>query len=141
MKDFDALRSEREQRDRSFRIAGRDFRFRPAIPAQTYSLYLELMDKMSEGRWPEASFETLNATMVDLLELDDREAWADVLAASNGNPISFEDIADIIDYCVSVQTGRPTAPRSPSSPTGGSGSTKSTDASDSPAAAAQTDSI
>lgn len=131
MKDFDALRAEREQRDRSFKIAGHEFRFRPALPAETYSLYLELMDKMSEGRWPEGSFDTLQATMLALLEDDSRDVWLRAVGDNVANPISFEDVADIIDYCVSVQTGRPTQPRSLSGGTGESGSTKSTDGSDS----------
>lgn len=138
MKDFDALRAEREQRERTFKIAGRDFSFRAALPAEQYSLYLELMDKMSEGRWPEGSFDTLNSTMLQLLDDGSHAAWDEVLASRNGNPVSFEDMADIIDYCVGVQTGRPTQPRSPSGRTDESGGTRLTVASDSPAAPALT---
>lgn len=134
MKDFDALRSEREQRERTFKIAGREFRFRPALPAQQYSLYLELMDQMSAGRWPEGSFDTLNGTILELLDEDSRVDWEVVLAERGGNPISFEDMADVIDYCVAIQTGRPTQPRGLSGSSGGNGSTRSTDGSGSQAA-------
>lgn len=141
MKDFDELRREREQRERSFRIAGREFFFRPALPAAQYSLYLELMDKMREGRWPEGSFETLNETVLQLLEEESRDHWRVTIAENNGNPVSFEDIADVIDYCVAVQTARPTKPRSLSGSTGESGGTPSTDGSGSREEQAPTRSI
>jgi len=141
VKDFDTLRSQREQRERTFKIAGREFQFRPALPAQTYSLYLELMDKMAEGHWPEGSFDTLNATMLALLEPDYRDVWAEAIGDGGANPVSFEDIAEIIDYCVSVQTGRPTKPPSVSTASGGNASTRSTDVSDSPEVPARLSSI
>lgn len=141
MKDFDTLRSQREQRERTFKIAGHEFRFRPALPAHSYSLYLELMDKMSEGRWPEGSFDTLNGTILALLEPDYHDLWGQVIDESSDNPVSFEDLSDIIDYCVSVQTGRPTKPPSVSTVSGGNGSTRLTDVSDSPEPLAQPSSI
>jgi hypothetical protein len=128
-KDFDALRKQREQRERSFTIAGREWHFRPALPAETYSLYLELMDQMSQGRWPSGAFDILNGTILALLEDGEQEAWEEIVAVRNGNPLSFEDLSDVIDYCVGIQTGRPTQPRSPSGTTGGSGGTSSTDGS------------
>lgn len=140
-KNFDELRAEREARDRSFTIAGHEFRFRPAIPAHQYSLYLELMDRMSEGRWPPGSFDTLNATVLELLEPDQRDAWEHALANGGQHPISFEDISKIIEYAVEVNSGRPTTPPSASGSTAGSGGTRSTDASASPAAEGSPDLI
>lgn len=134
MKDFDALRSEREQRDRTFKIAGREFKFRPALAAEKYSLYLHLADEQAQARWPEESFEIMNGTILELLEPDSREAWNEVIGNSLDHPISLLDMDQIIQHCVAVQTGRPTAPLSSSGTQGGSGSTTSTGGSESPAA-------
>lgn len=133
-KNFDELRAEREARDRSFTIAGHEFRFRPAIPAQQYSLYLELFDQMSEGRWPPGSFDTLNATILELLEPDSRPTWEAALANGSDHPISFDDMMGIVQNVIEVNAGRPTEPRSASGSTAGSGGTRSTDGSASPAA-------
>jgi hypothetical protein len=136
MKDFDALRSEREQRERTFKIAGREFRFRPAVPAEKYSLYLHLADQQSKANWPEESFEIMNGTILELLEPESRDAWNEVISNHLDHPISLLDMDQIIQHCVAVQTGRPTTPLSPSGTQGGSGSTTSTDASASAAAPA-----
>jgi hypothetical protein len=137
MKDFDALRTEKDRDERSFKIAGQVFHFQPVMPAQQYGLYLELVDRWENGRWPAGSWDILNATVFSLLEEDDREAWQKLVASDNGDgAVGFVEMFRIIEHCVEVQSGRPTEQPSPSGGMAESGGTRSTAASASPAAPA-----
>lgn len=139
MRDFDAERAERENRERTFRLGGHEFRFRPALEARTYSTYLELMDRMAGGAWPEGSFDVLNATVLALLEPEYHERWSELVAVPAegprvANPVTFDEIVSVIEFCVESQTVRPTSRSSVSGSSGDNGSTRSTGVSGSPAA-------
>ena len=139
MRDFDAERAERENRERTFRLGGHEFRFRPALEARTYSTYLELMDRMAGGAWPEGSFDVLNDTILALLEPDYHATWNDLVAIPvdgprRANPVTFDEMVSVIEFCVEAQTVRPTSRSSASGSSADNGTTRLTDASASLAA-------
>lgn len=132
MKDFDEARRERLQRDRSFRIAGREFVYRPAVPPEALFGWFDMSADTPEAE----AIATIDATIVEFLEPEYREAWREARDPDAENPITRDDMLELARWLLSEQAGRPTGQQSGSSTGPGLRGTSSTDGSSSPVAAA-----
>ena len=133
-KDFDALRTRQEQRDRNFIIGGREWHVREAIPARTVTEYVRVAQQISRSTWPDDTYDVLNGSILTCLEPSDHEAWREMVANGGSHPVTVNEMLAIMEHCIEATAERPTSPPSPSGTTGGSGTTTSTDGSGSPAA-------
>lgn len=132
MKDFDERRRERAARDRGFTLGGEQFVMKPGVRPEILVAY--------EGIPPEATPEqkigVLDGVIIGFLE-DEAEAtvrWTRARAIED-NPVTLQDMQDLIEWLIEQQTGRPTGQPSVSSPGGGGTVTPLTAASSSPVAA------
>lgn len=140
MKDFDAIRAERQQRDgQTFKLAGQQFTLKPDMPARAISDYADLDTYTVEnGQIPPGTFDTLARCIGSTLVTADQERWHDLLAQELENPITLEDMLAVANFMVEVTAHRPTKPLSSSGDTAGNDGRKSTDDSGSPAETAPT---
>lgn len=135
MKDFDALRSSREQHDRTFKLGGEIFTFRASIvPEEAAELYDHLdgftppLPLLEEVALVERAIKTF-------LEPGCRDLW-DRVRAEADPPITHEDIQRTVGYILEVILGRPILQLDGSGGTPSSTGTRSTGVSDSRAALA-----
>ena len=106
MKDFDALRANREQQDRTLKLSGREFRFRPATrPEETAELF-DWLDGFT-GPMPQVEATALcDRAIKTLLEPESAPVW-DEVRRENDPPVTQTEILAIIAHILEVQTGRP----------------------------------
>ena len=123
MKDFDVI----PDVDRSFKIGGKVFRFKPSLPARLRAEYEDVVfDPASKSV---VILAATDAYIVGCLEPGQDEAWHQVRADDAERPISADDLRDIIQHIEGVATGRPTEQPSDSTGQSASTGTESTDAS------------
>lgn len=109
MKDFDTARAERLNRERVFRIGGRDFTYRASVAPES----LLAWDQREEKDGQEF-LDVIDETVIAFLEPGQEEAWSQVRAADVENPLNISDIVDVIQWLFGEQSGRPTGPPSES---------------------------
>lgn len=128
MKDFDTERAIREQRDRRFKIAGREFTFRAAVSPDAFAEYVDLVSGQIDPPQREAAdVAILDRTMLAFLTPDCHDAWTEARHDDGiDNPITTGDIHALISWMSEVQAGRPTAPSLLSGSGDGSSGTTST---------------
>lgn len=140
-KDFDTDRAERENKPRvGFKIGGVQFECRRAIPPEVLARYLNMGDHSDE----EDTIAVLDDTILSFLTPESEASWLAMrktqLAVKEDNPVSTDDLVEVIRYLMAATSGRPTTPPSDSpSPQGGNG-TGSTEPFSAPEAAASTSS-
>ncbi len=130
MKDFDAARKEREQRDRGFLIGGEKFVRRAGLRPEEILLWNEATSgekAPTEKQWIEVYDETILA----MLEPGQDEKW-EAVRANTESPLTVSDLLELIKWLLSEMTGRPTGPPSDSSAGRDSTGTTSMDDSGSP---------
>lgn len=135
MKDFDALRAQRESRDRTFKIAGRTFRYRPATRPEEVAELFDWLDGFTPMLPQLDALAVLDRAMVVLLEPDCRDDWQ-AARADTDEPITQNEILEILAEILEVQTGRPILQLAASSGSASGNGTSSTGGSGSPAAPA-----
>lgn len=129
MKDFDIIRAEnREHGDREFTLLGREFRFKPYLPAGVFD---ELTDELTNADW-EAAFHRIMAA--DVLEPGQTITWSEVRDEKE-RPLSIYELVLVLNHVREVTSGRPTEPSSDSTLSPLRRGTSSTENSPSPAAA------
>lgn len=104
MKDFDAERKIRE--DRSFRIGGKDFHFRPSVQQEKVDLYFDSLSNIDL-----TNAETLKVCDELILAGLDEECaddWRAVRAVDAPIPLMSKNIHDVIGYMLEVMLDRPT---------------------------------
>lgn len=160
MKDFDAERRARLERDRSFQLGGETFTMRPSVAPEATLRWsqmamgeigvereLPVLDGKGEATGnirtrkivPEAeALDIFDETVLAFLEPGQEEKWATVRGADVELPLTIDDLRELIEWLFEAQTGRPTGPSSDSTPGSGdaTSTTTSTVASGSPAEAA-----
>lgn len=111
MKNFDEAREARIGRDRSFQIGGEPFVLRSGIRPEALEEY-ETMT--SDTRGGEA-LRIIDDLIISMIEPDgDAEArWLN-LRKQDEDPITMEDMGELVDWMISEMTGRPTTAPSPS---------------------------
>lgn len=132
MKDFDELRANREQQDRTFRLSGREFRFRAATrPEETAELF-DWLDGFAPPMPQIEATALCDRAIKALLEPDSAPLW-DEVRSEDDPPVTQTEILAIIAHILEVQTGRPILQLDGSGGTPSSTGTRSTGASASPA--------
>lgn len=130
MKDFDVI----PERDRSFKIGGVTFTFKPSLPARLRAEYEDIVFD------PESKSTTIlvatDRYILACLTPGQEEAWAAVRDDNAERPVSAEDLRGILAHIEEVTAGRPTEPSSASTGKPPGTGTGSTAGSPSPVAAA-----
>ena len=125
------VRAERVNPDRRFKIAGREFTFRPSIPADDMAAYEDGM--LAGGATSKELLQVMDGFIVSCLEPGQEETWREARRAhENGHgevAITAGDLDEVIRHMIEVTTGRPTGRRSDSGEKQSSTGTGSTDAS------------
>lgn len=123
MKDFDTKRKERSDRDRSFKIGGETFVRRTGLRPEI----LLPWEKIGDDTPASEVLETIDLLVTDFIESgDDAVARYKALREREDDPVTLEDLQELVEWLVAEQTGRPTGPPSGSTPSGapqGNGST------------------
>ncbi len=128
MRDFDETRAAITDRDRRFKIGGREFDVLPQpLPARVLATYFDLLDS------PEGT-ENLNAKIVDAADaviragLDDggRDQWDALRADGSSTPLSIRDVQQVASHVIEVTSVRPTGQSSGSGSGSGNPGTSST---------------
>lgn len=113
MKDFDTKRKERSDRDRSFQIGGETFVRRTGLRPEV----LLPWEKIGEDTPASEVLETIDLLVTDFIEPgDDAVARYQALRARDDDPVTLEDLQELVEWLVSEQTGRPTGLPSGSTP-------------------------
>lgn len=132
MKDFDEARKERAERDRSFKIGGETFVMKTGVRPEVLASYEEIdTDKPALE-----VIGLVDEVILGMMENGDgsHERYRDLRAREN-DPLSLEDLRDVVQWLIEEQTGRvPTQPLSPSGPGPERTRTRSTGGSSSKAA-------
>lgn len=131
MKDFDVIRAERVNADRTFRLAGEDFTFRASVGADQLAQYEDAMVQVTASATDLLA--AMDSYILACLEPGQDEKWR---TARNGGaelPVSVGDMRAVIDHINEVITGRPTGKPSDSSTQPSTTGTESTAASPSTA--------
>lgn len=129
MKDFDIQRQERKDADRDFHIGGETFTLKTGVRPEVIAKYEEIT-----GDTPAtaviAAFDTM---IIDMIEPDDDAAkrWRD-LREREDDPLTLDDIGELVKWAMGEMAGRPTQQSSPSPAGRGRTGTTSTGASSSP---------
>lgn len=137
MHDFDVERKKREERDRSFKIGGEEFVYKPAVAPEV----LLKWSQVAEGQVLTTNDEwlgELDNTIVAMLEPGQAEKWAKVRAPDVAHPINVADLQDVVQWLVEQVVSRPTGQPSVSSAGPPATATASTGGSSSQAAQAST---
>lgn len=133
MKDFDVIRAERVNADRSFRIGGITFTYKPSVSADLLADYFDATFSV-EGTNADVVAKA-DALVLGWLEPGQEDAWRAVRSASAESPLSMRDIQEIITHMTEILAGRPTESASDSSSTSERTGTTSVEQSPSPVAA------
>ena len=132
MKDFDVLRANREQQDRTFQLGGVTFRFRPSIPPQDAAELYDYLDGFTPSLPLLEQVALIERAIKRFLEPEFQATWDEVRATSDP-PVTFEDIQRVVGYILEVVLGRPILQLDGSGGTASSDGTRSTGGSGSPA--------
>lgn len=119
MKDFDARRKERAERDRGFTLGGETFVMKSGVRPEVLAAY----ESIDASATPEDKLAQMDGMVLDFLEEEKGEAekrWRKIRAIED-NPVTLQDIQDVIEWLIEAQTGRPTG--QPSGSTAGPGAT------------------
>lgn len=115
MKDFDEARAERQARDRSFRIGGEEFTYRPAVAPEAILQW----SRMTGGEMPDLTeqeaIEIFDETVLAFLEVGQEKKWKAVRDPKLENPLNISDLRELVSWLFEEQTGRPTGQPSDSS--------------------------
>jgi hypothetical protein len=127
VKDFDEARTARQARERTFRIAGREFAYRASVAPERLIAWDQRGDAAGQD-----FLDIIDETVVAFLEPGEEASWREVRDPGAANPLNIGDIVDVIQWLFEEQVARPTGP--PSGSTNGHASTvtPSTAASSSP---------
>lgn len=121
MKDFDEARKERETRERTFKIGGEEFTFRPSVAPESLLAYNRAITgevTPTEEEWIGLYDETIQS----LLEPGQDERWKLVRKADAAHPLNVSDLNGLLQWLLEEQAGRPTGqPSDSSSSSGGNG--------------------
>ena len=134
MKDFDAERRRRIALDRTFKIGGEEFHRVAGCRPETLLAWSELTG--DDGAAPAdgaRAITLIDRLCFDLIDADDRERWV-ALRAREDDPVTIEDLRDVLNWLVSAVMGRPLegSPSSPPSSPDPTSTTVSTPLSSSP---------
>lgn len=131
MKNFDEKRKIRADRDRSFTIGGESFVIKSGLRPEV------MLPWESIGETTAASevLVTIDQLVHEMIEpADDAHARYDALRQRDEDPVTLEDLQELIEWLIAEQTGRPTGQPSGSTPSAVTTPTGSTESSSSPAA-------
>ena len=123
MKDFDEARAERQARDRSFRIGGKEFTYRPAVAPEAILRWSQMTGGEVPELTEEQAIEIFDETVLAFLEVGQDGNWRAVRDPNAENPLNISDLRELVSWLFEEQTGRPTGQPSDSSPGSGSGGT------------------
>lgn len=108
MRDFDVARTERLQRERTFKIGGETFNYRAAVLPEDLLAWDQRHDKIGQE-----FLDVVDETVLAFLEPGQAAKWT-AIRQQRENPVNIQDIVDVIAWLFEEQVGRPTGPSSAS---------------------------
>jgi len=111
VKDFDEARRRRAEQDREFTIGGERFVMRAGVRPEVLAPYEGLTADTS----PTESLQIIDELVMAFVEPTDDAArrWVR-LRERDDDPVTLQDLTELVQWLVEGQTGRPTVPPSPS---------------------------
>ena len=103
MKDFDIIRAEKLNADRTVKLGGEILTFRPSVPADVLAEWWDTTH--------ESEVEALQATdafILQLLEPGQEDAWRRVRSPQQEIPVTNSDLREFVLHVLAVMSGRPT---------------------------------
>jgi len=126
-KNFDEDRAERPRiatEEREFVIGGETFVHR--TPDEIWPETTFPLDDLTPGIGEREALRVLDQLILDLVEPEGHERWKE-LRARRENPITTQDMSDLIAWLIPAVSGRPPTPQEPSSLTPESNGQNSTE--------------
>jgi hypothetical protein len=104
-KNFDEQRAERAALDRDFIIGGEHFRARPGVRPEKLSRY----DDLDADSTVEETLAIVDELILAMIEEDDNahERYR-ALRLRDDDPVTVEDLQELVKWLMEAQTGRPT---------------------------------
>ncbi len=123
MKDFDVIRLEKVNPDRTIKIGGETFEFKPIVAADDWAAWIDGTATTQEEYLGE-----MDKFILACLEPGQENKWAKVRDPRlKPVPLSKDDISDVVIHIIEVVVGRPTVPPSGSPGGESAGGTSSTE--------------
>lgn len=120
MHNFDEARDVRMQGERSFQIGGQQFTYKPAVSPESLIPWADMTADTPEVE----AIRIIDETVLAFLDPGQEGKWLLARDPDSANPLTADDIIELIKWLVTEQSGRPTSPPSDSSngsETGGHG--------------------
>ena len=113
MKDFDQKRKERASRDRSFTLGGETFTMRIGLRPEVLVPWEQLDETTAAGE----VLQILDTIVLDFLEPYDNQhdRWR-TLRERTEDPVTLQDLQELVEWLIAEQTNRPTGQPSGSTP-------------------------
>lgn len=133
MKDFDVKRNERANKDRTFKLNGIEFEYRPAVAPESLLEWSQMIggeyvERDSNGTIVQAAdgqpisslseqqaLTIYNNTILAFLAPGQEDKWRAARDPNSANPVNLTDLTDLITWLFEETSGRPTGPSSNSS--------------------------
>lgn len=115
MKDFDANRKTRRRsvEERTFKLADEVFVLKGAVHPET----LETYDAITEETGIGETMRIVDELILAMIESnDDSEGRYRMIRANTDDPVTIEDLQELVQWMVETQTARPTGQPGDSSP-------------------------
>lgn len=111
MQDFDKAREERAAEDRSFKIGGETFVLRSGVRPEIIAAY----DSIQEDSKASDVIQAFDRLVLDLIvEDDDAAARWTALRERTEDPVTLDDLGELVKWAMEMMTSRPTQASSPS---------------------------
>lgn len=113
MKDFDEARRARAEQDREFTIGGERFVMRAGVRPEALTAY----EQLQPGTGSAKTLSVIDELVMAFVEPEDDASgrWTR-LRERDADPVTLQDLQQLVEWLVEGQTGRPTVPPSPSTP-------------------------
>jgi len=133
VKDFDQKRNARALKDRTFKLNGIEFEYRPAVAPESLIEWSRMVggehvERAADGTilmdgsgQPISSLsesqalEIYNTTILQFLSPGQETKWEAARDPNAENPVNLTDLTDLITWLFEETSGRPTGPSSSSS--------------------------
>ncbi len=99
------IRAERQNADRTFRIAGRKLRFIASITPDDLAAY---EDGFTVNKSSAENLKALDTFILSFLDEDSRATWKEARAVRGDDAIQLDDMLGIVKHVTEVTSGRPT---------------------------------
>jgi len=106
VKDFDIIRAERVNPDRSFRIGGEEFTFAAVVSASVAASYEDIVT--DPKRSSSEALEAMDDFVLSMIPPEQHPKWKAIRNRTGDDALSTDDIVEVLRHITEVTSGRPT---------------------------------